>query len=116
MIEADALAIHLNALQEAVQPEGQTNFEGVLEKVAEIARSVDKPVIVKETGAGISAEDALKLEAAGVRGIDVGGCGGTSFAAVEYFRSEKEDSAHWLAPFGLGHPNGSELSRSHTEG
>ena len=91
MIDADAVAIHLNALQEAVQPEGQTNFEGVLAKIAEIARALDKPVIVKETGAGIAAEAARELEAAGVKGIDVGGCGGTSFAAVEYFRVEDEE-------------------------
>ena len=91
MINADALAIHLNALQEAVQPEGQTNFEGVLAKIAEMARALDKPVIVKETGAGIAAEEARKLETAGVKGIDVGGCGGTSFAAVEYFRVEHEE-------------------------
>jgi isopentenyl-diphosphate delta-isomerase len=90
MIEADALAVHLNALQEAVQPEGQTNFAGVLAKITELARTLDKPVIVKETGAGIAAEDAKKLEAAGVKAIDVGGCGGTSFAAVEFYRSEKE--------------------------
>lgn len=87
MIDADAVAIHLNALQEAVQPEGQTNFKGVLAKIAEIASAIDVPVIVKETGAGISAEDAKALEAAGVRAIDVGGVGGTSFAAVEYYRS-----------------------------
>src|SRR3990170_287251 len=91
MIEADAVAIHLNAMQEAVQPEGQTNFEGVLVKIGAIARALDKPVIVKETGAGIAAEEARELEAAGVQGIDVGGCGGTSFAAVEYYRSEKEE-------------------------
>jgi isopentenyl-diphosphate delta-isomerase len=91
MIEADALAIHLNALQEAVQPEGQTNFKGVLEKIGEVAGTLDKPVIVKETGAGIAAEEARKLEAAGVKGIDVSGCGGTSFAAVEYFRETNED-------------------------
>ena len=91
MIDADALAIHLNALQEAVQPEGQTNFEGVLAKIGEIAEALDKPVIVKETGAGISAEEARKLEGAGVKGIDVGGCGGTSFAAVEFFRAEEEE-------------------------
>ena len=91
MIDADALAIHLNALQEAVQPEGQTNFEGVLAKIGEIAEALDKPVIVKETGAGISAEEAHKLEGAGVKGIDVGGCGGTSFAAVEFFRAEEEE-------------------------
>ena len=90
MIDANAVAIHLNALQEAVQPEGQTNFEGVLAKIGEIARALDKPVIVKETGAGIAAEEARKLESAGVKGIDVGGCGGTSFAAVEYFRVEDE--------------------------
>ena len=91
MIDADAVAIHLNALQEAVQPEGQTNFEGVLAKIGEIAGALDKPVIVKETGAGIAMEEARKLEAAGVKGIDVGGCGGTSFAAVEYYRSERDE-------------------------
>jgi isopentenyl-diphosphate delta-isomerase len=92
MINADAVAVHLNALQEAVQPEGQTNFKGVLTKICEIASALDKPVIVKETGAGISAEDAKALENAGVKAIDVGGVGGTSFAAVEYYRSlGKED-------------------------
>ena len=87
MIDADAVAIHLNALQEAVQPEGQPSFKGVLTKIGEIAGELDKPVIVKETGCGISAEDAKALEAAGVKAIDIGGVGGTSFAAVEYYRS-----------------------------
>ena len=91
MIDADAIAIHLNALQEAVQPEGQTNFKGVLSKIAEIAGAIDSPVIVKETGAGISAEDAKVLEQAGVAAIDVGGVGGTSFAAVEYHRTLKKE-------------------------
>ncbi len=90
MIDADAVAVHLNALQEAVQPEGQTNFKGVLAKIAEIAAAIEQPVIVKETGAGISAEDAKALEDAGVKAIDVGGVGGTSFAAVEYYRAPKE--------------------------
>ncbi len=90
MIDADALAIHLNALQEAVQPEGQTNFEGILAKISDVAGILDVPVIAKETGSGIAAEDAKKLEAAGVKGIDVGGLGGTSFAAVEYYRTGKE--------------------------
>jgi isopentenyl-diphosphate delta-isomerase len=90
MIDADAVAIHLNALQEAVQPEGQTNFKGVQAKIAEIARAIDQPVIVKETGAGISAEDAKALEKAGVKAIDVGGVGGTSFAAVEFHRAPKK--------------------------
>jgi len=86
MIEADAIAIHLNPLQEAIQPEGQTNFRGILEKISEIAEKIDKPLIVKETGAGIAAEEAKKLETVGVNGIDVSGAGGTSFAAVEYYR------------------------------
>jgi isopentenyl-diphosphate delta-isomerase len=90
MIDADAVAIHLNALQEVVQPEGQTNFAGVLEKIGEIARELDVPVIVKETGCGISADEAKKLESAGIEAIDIGGLGGTSFAAVEYYRTEED--------------------------
>lgn len=89
MIEADAIAIHLNPLQEAVQLEGQTNFRGVLKRIGEIATELDKPVIVKETGTGIAAEEAKKLEDSDVEGIDVSGTGGTSFAAVEYYRSKK---------------------------
>jgi isopentenyl-diphosphate delta-isomerase len=98
MIDADALAIHLNALQEAVQPEGQTDFAGVLAKIAAVAAELDVPVIVKETGSGIAAEDARKLEAAGVKGIDVGGLGGTSFAAVEHYRTAQTEngSQQWL--------------------
>jgi isopentenyl-diphosphate delta-isomerase len=97
MIEADAVAVHLNALHEAVQLEGQTNFKGVLAKIGEIAGELDKPVIVKETGAGVAAEDSKKLEAIGVKAIDIGGAGGTSFAAVEYYRSEANSLKHSLA-------------------
>jgi isopentenyl-diphosphate delta-isomerase len=93
MIEADALAIHLNALQETAQPEGQTNFAGILEKVGQIALELDKPIIVKETGAGVAAEEAKKLEAAGAKGIDVSGAGGTSWAAVEYYRARELQDA-----------------------
>jgi isopentenyl-diphosphate delta-isomerase len=93
MIEADALAVHLNALQETAQPEGQTNFTGVLEKLAQIAGDLDKPIIVKETGAGIAAEEAKKLEAAGAKGVDVSGVGGTSWAAVEYYRAKEVQDA-----------------------
>ena len=88
MIEADALAIHLNPLQEVVQPEGETNYTGALKKIDEIARALDIPVIVKETGAGIAAEEAKMLENVGVSGIDVAGVGGTSWAAVEYHRAK----------------------------
>jgi isopentenyl-diphosphate delta-isomerase len=96
MIDADAVAIHLNALQEAVQPEGQTNFKGILDKIAEIAGAIDTPVIVKETGAGISAEDAKALAMAGIKAIDIGGVGGTSFAAVEHYRAIKKNGQNSL--------------------
>lgn len=93
MIDADAVAIHLNALQETAQPEGQTNFSNVLQKIREVAEEINKPVIAKETGAGIAFEEARRLEAANVKGIDVSGAGGTSFAAVEYYRAkEREDN------------------------
>jgi isopentenyl-diphosphate delta-isomerase len=92
IINADAVAIHLNPLQEAVQPEGQTDFKGILAKIGEITRELDKPVIVKETGSGIAAEEARKLEAAGVKGIDISGSGGTSFAAVEYYRAKGQEN------------------------
>jgi isopentenyl-diphosphate Delta-isomerase len=109
MIDADAVAVHLNALQETVQPEGQTNFKGVLAKIAEIAGAIDTPVIVKETGAGISAEDAKALQDAGVKAIDVGGVGGTSFAAVEYYRSSTTQNLSGEAFWDWGIPTAVSL-------
>ena len=90
MIDADMLAVHLNYLQEAVQPEGDLMAEGVISAISTLSRRF--PVIAKETGAGISRGVAIKLKRAGVMGIDVGGLGGTSFSAVEYYRAlEKGD-------------------------
>ncbi|UCE11871.1 MAG: type 2 isopentenyl-diphosphate Delta-isomerase [Candidatus Thorarchaeota archaeon] len=91
MIDADILAIHLNPLQEAIQPEGDCDSTGVLDNIASVVESVDIPVIVKETGAGISGDAAVRLESIGVSGVDVGGVGGTSWSAVEYFRAVRED-------------------------
>ncbi len=85
MIDAHVLAVHLNYLQEVVQPEGETRAKGVIGALGKIASSL--PVIAKETGAGISRNDALLLKKAGVLGLDVGGMGGTSFAAVEMYRA-----------------------------
>jgi isopentenyl-diphosphate delta-isomerase len=93
MIEADAIAVHLNSLQEVVQPEGQTNFKGILARIGELAEELDKPIIAKETGAGIAWEEAKKLESAGAGGIDVSGVGGTSFAAVECYRAKKQGTS-----------------------
>ncbi|MHC1630807.1 MAG: type 2 isopentenyl-diphosphate Delta-isomerase [Methanotrichaceae archaeon] len=88
MIDADAIAIHLNFLQESIQPEGETESNKVIDAI----RSASKrniPIIVKETGAGICKEDAIALVEAGLKIIDVGGLGGTSWAGVEAYRAEE---------------------------
>ncbi|MGC9310339.1 MAG: type 2 isopentenyl-diphosphate Delta-isomerase [Candidatus Aenigmatarchaeota archaeon] len=89
-IGADFLAVHLNYPQEVVQPEGDTNARGVLEKIKEISASY--PVIVKEVGFGISGEVAAKLKDAGVKAIDVAGVSGTNWIKVEYYRSKSAKS------------------------
>ncbi len=88
MIDADAVAIHLNAGQEAFQPEGDTEYRGVLEKIANIVAELDRPVIVKETGQGLSYEVALALRSRGVRFFDISGAGGTSWIKVEMYRAK----------------------------
>jgi isopentenyl-diphosphate Delta-isomerase len=92
MIQADALVIHLNPLQELIQPEGEPKYKGVFSKISEISGALDVPVIVKEVGAGISKEVAVKLEVAGVSAINVAGAGGTSWAGVEKLRAEASNN------------------------
>lgn len=88
MINANALVVHLNPLQELIQPEGEPQFKGIYGKIAELIKALDVPVIVKEVGAGISKEVALKLEVINVKAINVAGSGGTSWAGVEKLRAE----------------------------
>ncbi len=88
MIRADALAIHLNPLQELIQPEGEPRFKGIYGKILELVKSISIPIIVKEVGAGISREVAVKLELAGVKAINIAGSGGTSWAGVEKLRAD----------------------------
>jgi isopentenyl-diphosphate Delta-isomerase len=87
MIEADALIIHLNPLQEALQTEGDRNWKGLFNKIETLARELAVPIVVKEVGCGISGQLARRLIDAGVSVIDVAGAGGTSWAAVEAERA-----------------------------
>ena len=99
MIEADALILHLNPLQEALQPGGNTNFAGLLRKIEEVCHKLPVPVIVKEVGCGISEDAARKLASAGVAGIEVSGAGGTSWSEVERHRNHGQISHDVAASF-----------------
>ena len=93
MIDADALCIHLNFLQEAIQPEGDHSAVGCLDAIRQLCKDVKFPVIVKETGNGISREVASRLWDAGVAAIDTGGMGGTSWAKIEGIRCTERGAA-----------------------
>lgn len=101
MIEADALYLHLNPLQEALQPGGDTDFAGLAVQIRKLVQAVPVPVFVKEVGHGISEEVAGQLFELGVQGIDVAGVGGTSYAWVEAERSHSEDLKAWFKDFGV---------------
>ncbi|NPA05954.1 MAG: type 2 isopentenyl-diphosphate Delta-isomerase [Chloroflexi bacterium] len=99
MIQADALVLHLNPLQEALQPEGDTRFAGLLRKIEAVARALEVPLIVKEVGWGISPQVARQLADAGVAAIDVAGAGGTSWSQVEMHRARTAFHAQVAAAF-----------------
>lgn len=87
LLEADALILHLNSIQEAVQADGNHDFSGLLDKIGEVCDALDVPVIVKEVGFGISGDVARRLAERGVMAIDTSGAGGTSWSAVEAHRA-----------------------------
>jgi isopentenyl-diphosphate delta-isomerase len=91
-IDADALAIHLNIIQEVIQLEGDKIFAGALKKVLDLQNQYSIPIIIKETGCGISREVTQKLMEIGIDAIDVSGLGGTSWVAVEYYRAKEQKS------------------------
>jgi isopentenyl-diphosphate delta-isomerase len=88
IMDADALVLHLNSMQEVFQPEGNTNFKDLLSKIKQICRQLEVPVGVKEVGWGINGKTAIKLADAGVDFIDIAGAGGTSWSQVEKYRSK----------------------------
>ena len=104
ILDADGLCLHLNPLQEAVQPEGDTDFSNLRSQIAGIVQTLKKPVIIKEVGAGISPEDVEHLLAAGVKHIDVSGCGGTSWSMVESRRSGEPELGELFADWGIPTP------------
>jgi isopentenyl-diphosphate delta-isomerase len=101
-VRADALVLHFNPLQEAVQPEGNTSFAGLLSKIEAVCQGLAAegiPVIAKEVGWGFSKEDCRRLVAVGISAIDVAGAGGTSWSQVEMHRTENQSDARVAAAF-----------------
>jgi isopentenyl-diphosphate delta-isomerase len=105
MIGADALVLHLNPLQEAIQPEGQTRFARLLPKIAEVVAGLGAPVVVKEIGSGLSERVARSLQRAGVRILDTAGVGGTSWARIEAARADDFDIGELFADWGIPTPD-----------
>ena len=113
VLRADALVLHLNAVQEALQPEGDTVFRGLLDKIARVCAKLDAPVIVKEVGWGIAADEVNALFEAGVAAVDLAGAGGTSWSEVERYRISEPWRANVAAAFaGWGIPTAECLRRA----
>ena len=104
MVGADALALHLNPLQEAIQPEGQCNFKNLLPKIGEVVRELGVPVIAKEIGCGLSGEVGQALIDQGVRVLDTAGLGGTSWARIEAARADDVPLGELFAGWGVPTP------------
>ncbi|MGA2286310.1 MAG: type 2 isopentenyl-diphosphate Delta-isomerase [Dehalococcoidia bacterium] len=110
MVQADALTLHLNPLQEALQSGGDTDFAGLTDRIAAVCEALDAPVFVKEVGWGISDATARRLIAAGVAGIDVAGAGGTCWSEVERLRANDEKQANVAGAFtGWGIPTAESI-------
>lgn len=104
MIDADALVLHLNPLQEAIQPEGQCNFASLLPRMGEIAAELEVPVIAKEVGCGISGAVARRLAEHGITILDTAGLGGTSWARIEAARAADVELGELFAGWGIPTP------------
>jgi isopentenyl-diphosphate Delta-isomerase len=114
MIEANALQVHLNVIQELTMPEGDREFSGALKRIETIVKEVNVPVIVKEVGFGMSKETVESLSSIGVSAVDIGGFGGTNFAEIENKRSEKSQAFfnQWGIPTAISISEASHASKS----
>jgi isopentenyl-diphosphate delta-isomerase len=112
MIEADALVLHLNPLQEAIQPEGDLRFAHLLPRIAEVVDRLTVPVVVKEIGCGISGKIARQLQAIGVEWIDTAGAGGTSWARIEAARADEPTLGELFSDWGIETPESIRQVRS----
>ncbi len=114
-VGADALNFHLNPLQEAIQPEGDTRFAGIHARLAEVLQALETPALVKEVGAGLSARTAAKLATLPLAGVEVAGTGGTSWAAVESHRAsgdaKRAGAGQRLAGFGVPTARSIQIAR-----
>lgn len=114
MIEANALQVHLNVIQELTMPEGDREFSGALKRIEAIVKNVNVPVIVKEVGFGMCKETVKSLSSIGVSAVDIGGFGGTNFAEIENKRSEKSQAFfnQWGIPTAISISEASHASKS----
>ncbi|MBN1948026.1 MAG: type 2 isopentenyl-diphosphate Delta-isomerase [Bradymonadales bacterium] len=115
-IGADALCVHLNPAQEIMQPEGDRSFSGILQRLARLVAEIPVPIIVKETGCGISREAGLALKAAGVKAVDVAGSGGTSWTGVEILRRRDGIDTQPETFWDWGIPTAATLLELHGQG
>jgi isopentenyl-diphosphate Delta-isomerase len=96
LIQADAMFLHLNSLQEAVQIHGNTNFKGLLEKIGELMAVADFPIVIKEVGNGLSRESILEMKKVGVKNFDIAGAGGTSWVKIECVRRKDDEKIDFM--------------------
>jgi isopentenyl-diphosphate delta-isomerase len=109
-VGANALCVHLNPAQELVQPEGDRDFRGVLEAIGRVARELERPLIVKETGAGLNRRVGLALREVGVKHVDVAGVGGTSWVGAELRRMGQEHDPELGAFWDWGVPTAAAIA------